>query len=186
MRGDLERIIDLAGVAELHIDRAYVKADLSIALAKSGTQVVTKPRPSAGKPGLFHKSAFKIDLRSKTATCPAGQAIQFVPGLAARFDPTICDACHLRARCTAASEGRGRSLTVPEDEAQQRGFRKLTSTKKGRALLRQRLAIEHTLAHHARAQGIRARYIGQRSNVFESRRAGALLNLEEASRAVAA
>jgi hypothetical protein len=51
-------------------------------------------------------------------------------------------------------------------------------TKVGRARLRERVAIEHRLAHLARKQGRRARYIGTRKNLFDLRRYSALLNLE--------
>lgn len=38
--------------------------------------------------------------------------------------------------------------------------------------------IEHGLAHHARKQGPRARYIGLRKNVFDARRFATTINLE--------
>jgi hypothetical protein len=186
MRGDLGRVLEFKAIKELHVDRAYVRAALAVELAAAGVEVVSKPRPSAGKPGLFHKKDFKIDLRAKTATCPGDQTVRFVLGQAMKFDGATCGQCRLRPRCTEAAEGRGRTLTVPVDEAQQRRLRKLVSTANGRQRLRQRVAIEHTLSHHARAQGTRARYLGQRRNTFDSRRAGALLNLEEAQRALAA
>jgi len=186
MREDLTRVIDLGSVTELHVDRGYTNSALTRELTAGGTKLVSKPRPLGGKPGFFNRRDFKIDLRSKTATCPAGQTVRFIPGTTASFDADVCGQCPLRAECTSAKEGRARTITVPVDEPQQRQLRKLQSTRTGRARLRQRVAIEHTLAHHARAQGTRARYIGQRSNVFDSRRSGSLLNIEEASRRSAA
>jgi len=186
MRCDLERVVDLSTIAELHVDRAYTKAALTIELTRKGTELVSKPRLPGGRPGLFDKRDFEIDLRARTATCPAGQTIRFVLDKTAAFDAATCSICDLRAQCTSAAKGRPRTITVPADESQQRRLQRLTSTRTGRARLRQRVEIEHTLSHHARVQGTRARYIGQRSNVFDSRRAGALLNLEEASRTLAA
>ena len=52
--------------------------------------------------------------------------------------------------------------------------------------LRERVAIEHRLAHHARKQGTRARYLGVRKNVFDARRHAANLNLEQLQLAEAA
>jgi hypothetical protein len=44
----------------------------------------------------------------------------------------------------------------------QQRLRKQIATKKGRARLRQRVGIEHNLAHLVRRQGRRARYLGVR------------------------
>lgn len=186
MRADLARVLDLTELTELHIDRGYTNAALTKELTTQGTELVSKPRPLGGIPGFFNKRDFKVDLRSKTVTCPAGQARSFVFDRKFSFSAPTCRSCPLRAKCTPATEGRPRSFVVPSDELQQRRLQRLQATRKGRGHLRERISIEHTLAHHARAQGTRARYLGQRSNVFDSRRGGALLNIEEASRAIAA
>jgi ketosteroid isomerase-like protein len=47
----------------------------------------------------------------------------------------------------------------------------------GRAGLRERVAVEHTLAHVGRWQGRRARYRGQRKNLFDLRRVAVVHNL---------
>jgi CRP-like cAMP-binding protein len=60
----------------------------------------------------------------------------------------------------------------------QQRLRKLVSTSSGRAKLRDRVHVEHRLAHLARKQGPKARYIGCRKNVFDLRRHAAVLNLE--------
>ena len=59
-------------------------------------------------------------------------------------------------------------------------------TKKGRARLRQRVSIEHRLAHIVYRQGRRARYLGVRRNLFDLRRAATLQNLETIHRKMAA
>jgi hypothetical protein len=46
--------------------------------------------------------------------------------------------------------------------------------------------IEHRLAHHARKQGPRARYLGVRKNLFDSRRHAVTINLENLQLAEAA
>lgn len=186
MREDLTRVIgeDL-NVAELHADRAYPGAALTKELATSGTQILTKPRLVRGAPGLFDKSDFTINLRKKTATCPQGQAVPIALGEVARFDATQCSACAQRPNCTKAASGRGRSLSIARDEATQRKLIKFAATPKGRARLRERVAVEHTLARHARVQGPKARYRGIRKNLFDARRTAVVLNLESAARGLA-
>ena len=73
-------------------------------------------------------------------------------------------------------------MSIAEDEALQRKFRKLQQTGAGRAVLRQRVAVEHALAHIAARKGHTARYIGARRNLFDLRRAAAIQNLEAAQR----
>jgi hypothetical protein len=52
------------------------------------------------------------------------------------------------------------------------------ATPQGRDRLRQRVAVEHRLAHTSRRQGRRARYLGARKNLFDLRRAAVIGNLE--------
>lgn len=103
----------------------------------------------------------------------------------ARFDPARCGRCEQRRACTTAADGNGRTLSIPADERLQRKFAKLVSTTTGRARLRERVAIEHTLARQAAVQGTKARYRGTRKNLFDARRAAAVLNLENAHRVYA-
>jgi hypothetical protein len=165
---------------EAHIDRAYVNSPVMAAVRKRGGTVFAKPwsiRPA--RPGLFSKADFKINLRARTVTCPAGQVESFEPGGdTVHFDPEVCGACPLREGCTLAASGQGRSVSVAADEAEQRNFRKLQSSSSGRATLRARVAVEHSLAHIAARKGFQARYRGVRRNLFDLRRASAIQNLE--------
>ena len=70
-------------------------------------------------------------------------------------------------------------------DALQHRLRKLIATPKARQQLRQRVGIEHRLAHVAQRQGRRARYLGTRANLFDLRRCCAIQNLET-TQAVAA
>ena len=54
------------------------------------------------------------------------------------------------------------------------------------AFLRERVAIEHRLAHITQRQGRRARYLGLRKNLFDLRRNATVLNLETIHRVAAA
>jgi hypothetical protein len=173
--------INLQGfrIDEVHIDRAYVNSPLVSAVLKAGGAVLAKPWAlRALKPGMFSKADFRIDLRAKTITCPAGEVEPFQPGETVHFDPEACGACSLRANCTEAAAGRGRSVSIATDESQQRKFRKLQSSSGGRASLRARVCVEHSLAHISARKGGRARYVGVRKNLFDLRRAAAIQNLE--------
>lgn len=166
-------------VDELHIDRAYVNSPLVASVMSTGGTVFAKPwAQRASKPGLFSKADFRVDLRAKTITCPAGEVEPFEPGETVHFDPEVCGACPRRAECTQAAAGRGRSVSIAKDEAQQKKFRRLQSTAPGRAKLRARVAVEHSLAHIAARKGSCARYIGVRRNLFDLRRASSIQNLE--------
>jgi hypothetical protein len=166
-------------LGELHIDRAYVNSPVVASVTRGGGTVLAKPWAlRAPKPGLFSKAEFHLDLRKKTITCPANEVEPFEPGETVHFDPEVCGACPRRADCTQAAAGRGRSVSIAKDEAQQRRFRKLQETPSGRAKLRARVAVEHSLAHIAARKGSSARYLGTRKNLFDLRRASALQNLE--------
>jgi hypothetical protein len=171
-------------VKEAHIDRAYVNSPVITEVLGRRGRVFAKPwavRPA--RPGLFSKADFEIDLRARTVTCPAGEVEPFEPGGdTVHFDPEACGACALRASCTQATSGRGRSVSISADEAQQRKYRVLQSTAKGRAMLRERVVVEHALAHVAARKGSHARYRGVRKNLFDLRRASAIQNLEALQR----
>ena len=168
---------------ELLIDRAYLNSVLADQVVQRGGRLICRPwRGNNGKTGLFGKRDFKINVRDGTITCPAGQVEPFEPGQVVEFDPDRCGACPLRAQCTKAASGRGRSASMGDDEARQKKLRQLQSTRAGRAKLRERVKVEHSLAHLANRQGPRARYLGVRKNNFDLRRLAALQNLETVAR----
>lgn len=124
--------------------------------------------PRNGK--LFTKSAFKINMRDMTITCPAGEVERIDLGADVEFDAKACDRCPLRAQCTTAAPGTGRSVTIADNERLQHRLRKLVATPRGRERLCERIPVEHSLAHVGRRQGRRARYRGTRKNLFDLRR----------------
>ena len=69
-------------------------------------------------------------------------------------------------------------VRIAEDEALQQRLHKLVKSPMGRARLRERVKVEHRLAHLSRRQGRRARYRGVRKNTFDLRRAATLQNIE--------
>ena len=131
---------------------------------------------------LFTKADFVINMRNRTIECPCGEIEYFRPGSVVEFDPGACGRCPQRARCTMASSDSGRTISIAEDEQLQHRLRKLTASPSGRHALRERVAVEHRLAHLARKQGWRARYLGIRKNLFDVCRAAAIANLETTNR----
>jgi hypothetical protein len=186
---EIKADIDRQGriVGELAIDRAYINSALVSEVIAGGGEVVAKPWAARNIRGdLFTKADFKINMRSKTITCPAGQVEAFEPGDVVEFDPEQCGSCPLRSQCTFSASGRGRTVQIAEDEQLQHRLRKLQASPMGRARLRERVGIEHHLAHLAARQGPKARYKGCRKNLFDLRRAAAVQNLETNQRMMAA
>jgi len=173
--------IDLAhqglDVDHLLIDRGYINSTLvDEVLARRGT-IVCKPWPSRNG-RLFPKSAFTLNIRNRTIACPNGHVQPFSFGTVVEFAPDLCDRCPLRAQCTTAAFGNGRSVAIAEHEPLQQRLRKQIQTSAGREALRERTMIEHKLAHISQRQGNAARYCGVRKNTFDLRRASAIQNLE--------
>jgi hypothetical protein len=164
-------------ISELQVDRQYLSSPAIAEIEQQGGKVISKPR-SVDNGDYFPKRYFGINLRQQTITCPIGQVKPVLLGTTVHFDPEICDRCFLRPLCTPAKMGSGRSVSIAKDEPLQQRFLKLASTKTGRALLRQRVAVEHDLAHLSQRQGNKARYVGLRKNLFDTRRASAIHNLE--------
>lgn len=171
---------DLVGLQEMHIDRGFLGSPVIRDMHAAGVLIIAKPwAPANG--GRFTKLAFRIDLDAKTVTCPAAKVV-VLRGSKASFPASGCDGCSLRAKCTAARQGRGRSVQIHPDEAFHQELRTRQGTAEGRERLRERVSVEHGLAHICRRQGPRARYRGQRKNLFDLRRIAAVENLHLADR----
>ena len=181
---DMQR--QAATIGSLSIDRAYVQSELVDEVIGGGGEILCKPWSGRNtrNPDLFGKVDFKLNMRDRTITCPAGEVEHFEPGMQVHFDPEACGPCPLRAKCTMSASGRGRSVRIAEDEQLQHRLRKLAATRKGRHKLRARTAIEHRLAHIAARKGPKARYRGVRNNLYDLRRAAVIQNLETVQRTV--
>ena len=166
-------------LAELHIDRAC----LSSALVRDrgpDLAIFCKAWRVRNTGGRFAKDQFSLDFDTGQLTCPAGVAMPFEPGKTVRFPKDTCAACPLRARCTTSSHGR--SVSIHPDEALPAELRERQHTPEGRAELRERVAVEHALAHVGHWQGRRARYLGTRKNLFDLRRVAVVHNLHVIAR----
>ena len=128
----------------------------------------------------YPKDQFSIDFTAGQLTCPAGVAMAFEPGKTGRFPKATCVACPLRERCTTSSNGR--SVAIHPDEALLAELRARQATPAGRAELRERVQVEHALAHIGHRQGRRACCKGTRKNLFDLRRVAVVHNLHVIAR----
>jgi hypothetical protein len=168
-----------ATLAELHIDRAYL-ASVLVRDRPEELEIFCKAWRVRNGP-RFAKTDFTLDFDHGLLVCPAGQQMPFTLGGKVQFPAEICAACPLRVQCTTSA--RGRSVQIHPDERLLAELRQRQLTPHGRAKLRERVAVEHTLAHLGHWQGRRARYLGQRKNLFDLRRCAVVHNLHVIARA---
>jgi hypothetical protein len=182
---DIAADLDAAGrhLSELHIDRAYLASAL-VRDRGPGLAIFCKAWPVHNTGGRFAKDQFTLDAAAGQLTCPAGVTMPFQPGTTVHFPKDTCAACPLRQRCTTSSNGR--SVAIHPDEELLAELRQRQQTPAGRAKLRERVKVEHTLAHVGHWQGRRARYCGTRKNLFDLRRTAVVHNLHVIARQPAA
>lgn len=163
---------------ELHIDRAYLNSTL-VKDRPEDLTIICKAWAVRNGP-RFHKSAFTLDWDSGLIHCPNQVTVPFREGQVVRFPADVCATCPLRERCTTSQTGR--SVSIHADESLLQELRQRQATAQGRAKLRERVTVEHTLAHIGQWQGDRARYIGSRNNLFDLRRMAVVHNLHVIAR----
>ena len=133
---DIER--EKLRLVELHIDAPTSTAPSSTTSSPRAAPCSPSRAERAHRLGLFTKGDFKIDLRAKTITCPAGEVEPFEPGDTVEFDPEACGACRLRAKCTQAASGSGRTVSSP-------------ATKPGNASTESSSRLDQAAPHYAAA-----------------------------------
>jgi hypothetical protein len=168
-------------VSELHIDRAYLSSTW-VRERPADLDISCKAWPVRNG-SRFPKTAFHLDWQQQTLRCPNQQEMPFTPGDVVHFPAAICAACPLRERCTTSPHGR--SVSIHPDEQLLWELRQRQLTPIGRTQLRERVAVEHTLAHIGHWQGRRARYRGLRKNLFDLRRCAVVHNLHLIARLLA-
>jgi hypothetical protein len=167
-----------ASLKKLHIDRAYLSSHF-VRERSDGLKIYCKAWPVRnGK--RFHKQAFILDWERQIIQCPAKREMPFIPGGVVHFPKEACTECPLKAQCTTSAKGR--SISIHPDEALLVELRQGQQTPEGRHKLRERVAVEHTLAYVGRWQGRRARYRGLRKNFFDLRRCAVVHNLHVLAR----
>jgi hypothetical protein len=172
---------NLGAIDELPIDRGYLSSPVVAALRKAGGAVICRAW-GLTQTAVCNKQDFKLNMRERTLPCPGGHPESFRLGTVVEFPAAACDRCPLRAQCTSAALGRGRTVSIAEDEPLQHQLRQRAATRAGRAQLRQRVGVEPRLAHLGARQGRRARDTGVRKNLFDVRRTAAVLNLQTCQR----
>jgi hypothetical protein len=167
-----------AVLAELHVDRAYLSSTL-VRQRPPDLAVYCKAWPVRNG-ARFPKTAFALDWEQATIRCPNDVVVPLAVGHTIHFPAATCTACSLRARCTTSAHGR--SIAIHPDEPLLAELRQRQLTPAGRAKLRERVGVEHDLAHLGHWQGARARYIGERKNLFDLRRCAVVNNLHVIAR----
>ena len=158
---------------ELHIDRGYLASPV---VRDRPDDLAALLQGVAGSQwDRYPKTAFVLNWAAGTMRCPNAVVIPFHPGATVHFPEQHCRLCPLRQRCTTSVTGR--SVHIHPDERLLQELRERQLTPLGRAKLRQRLPVEHALAHIGHWQGRRARYRGLRKNLFDLRRCAVVLNL---------
>lgn len=162
-----------ATLVELHIDLAYLNSSL-VQERSPEMEIYCKPWP-ARNGDLFPKTAFALDWEQQRIRCPNGIQRPFTPGKVVHFPAATCAACPQRPSCTRSQ--RGRSVSIHPQERLIWDLRQRQQTATGRAKLRERVDVEHALAHIGHWQGPRARFCGTRKNLLDLRCTAVVSNL---------
>jgi hypothetical protein len=165
--------VGLADLDELHLDRAYLSSRW--VRERPATLTIRCKAWPVRNGDRFPKTAFTLDWQRQQLECPNHITLPFQLGGTVHFPAAVCAVCPLRVRCTTSTHGR--SVHIHPDERLLVELRERQQTREGRAQLRERVAVEHTLAHVGHWQGRRARYYGQRKNLFDLRRCAVVHNL---------
>ena len=167
------------GLLQLDIDLGYMASPRIAQWAEQGVYIIARPWPQGGT--HFTKDDFTFDFAHGHVTCPGGQTVPMVPGKDAQFPASACDSVHSARSAPQPGSAKGEACHIREDEPFQHKLRAKIKTKRGRASLRKRTAVEHAISHHLAHQGRRARYKGLRKNQFDGRRHAAVSNLQVAA-----
>jgi hypothetical protein len=166
-------------LAELFIDRGYLASPHLEALHTAGVAIRAKAWTSVNR-GRFPKQAFAMDVAGARVVCPAHYAVPIPVGATmVQFPAAVCQPCALRPACTPAA---GRTIAIHPQEALLQTLRARQRQPEGRAQLRQRTPVEHSLARIGHIQGTKARYKGTRKNTLDVRRVAVVTNLQRLAR----
>lgn len=162
-------------------DTAYGTLEARDSIEEQHIKVVA-PLPMGRKKGdKFGKHDFVIDFEKKTCQCPAGeitsktrekdkQVIAYV------FPKQTCKKCSLRDHCT--QHGKGKTITLHEQEERRREIIKETNTVEFRQLYRRRSKIERKNAHLKQHGMRKARYMGKTKTLLQLAFTAAAVNLK--------
>ena len=162
-------------------DCAYGGGETRREFADAARVLLAKsPQPST-RGELFPKRAFTLDLAAGTVTCPAGHTCssgtETKDGTRHFRFGALCATCPLREQCTTAKDGR--TVQVHPQEQLLQAARAFQDTPAGKALLRERSAVEHALAMMAHLGAGQARYRGLEKTHFQMQGIAAVVNLRQ-------
>jgi Transposase DDE domain/Transposase domain (DUF772) len=167
-------------LTDVWMDRGYLASPEVPVLHARGVALHAKPW-TVRNGERFPKHVFAIRLAERVVECPAQQTAPIVPGRATvQFAAETCRACKLRDACTTAADGR--TISLHPQEALLQELRATARTPHGRASLRRRTTVEHSLARLDQIQGKKARYRGARKNTLDVRRCATVANLQSLAR----
>lgn len=170
----LKRVSKHGEIVGLDIDRGYLASPAVHALHRSGVAVHSRAWQGKRR-GFFAKSDFRIDLRRRRVTCPAGKSAAIRDTGLCRFSSADCGRCRMKPQC---APGPSRSVKIHRMEDLLIRLRRQAETSSGRTALRSRTCVEHRLARVAAIQGPKARYRGVRKNELDLNRVAAIANLQ--------
>lgn len=175
-------------VTEVVGDTAYGSGDTRATMAERGVKLVA-PVPPEGKNGKYiPKSAFEIDLESRTCRCPAGHLVSMTgtrkKDRAGLFHfGELCRNCPLRDQCTNSRQGR--TVTVHRYEALLQKGRAEQKTDTFKAAYRKRPIVERKIAELVRHGMRQARYIGRAKVRLQLAWTAAMVNLKRLFKQIA-
>jgi hypothetical protein len=166
-------------LADLWMERGYLASPEVPRLYARGVTLHVKPW-TAHNGERFPKQAFTINVRGATVECPARQIAPIRPG---RFTVQFSRG-DLSRLCAAGGvhDGAARPITLHPEEALLQTLRATAHTPDGRATVRRRTTVEHSLARLDHIQGTKARYKGTRKNTLDVRRCATVANLQSLAR----
>jgi len=160
---------------EIQMDRAFLSSPFVIDAYEKGTKILSKPFPYP-RTGRLDKSEFTIDLSAGTVSCPADQTARIVNSRA-KYPLKVCNACSLREQCRPPNTRNGRVILIHEHEELMQQLHAGVRDPARRQQLRERVKIEHSLAHICAQQGPRARYRTVKMNNYDMHRYATIKNL---------
>jgi len=163
-------------VSSLYVDRAFLASAWVGELSRVRLDAVICRPLVAHNRGLFTKQDFVVDLASGTVRCPAGQ-LAVIHGEKAQFAIPTCRGCPQRAQCQKVDARQGRNIHLSINEPLMQHLTAQSKTQDGRQRLRERVPVEHSLAHQRNRRGRFARYLGVAKNDFDAQRIAAVNNL---------
>ncbi len=176
-------------------DCAYSTRKAQEQAKEAGVELKTKmPSPPKGR---FGPRDFDVSEDGKSARCPAGHSssklgkrnIKLGDEKVACFLHTwtedLCGACAMKDECLnkprkgEPRKREQRTLLVPPDFHDRRGREDWARSEEGRALLRERTAVEHVIGRVKNQGGGQARYFGRAKTLVQLLWTAALVNFKQ-------